>query len=279
MSDGRMTQFSLIRTSFSRAPEAGVFAGGSLRRRVTINYAAVLVENEGHSLLFDSGLGREVDAQVASDMPFWKRPLLAYGPVDPVRTQLERANHALPERLVLSHGHWDHASGVVDFPDAEIWATREEREFLAHVPGWFSIKRGGTMPSQVTSPAIRWHEYTFADRPYDAFAQSLDLFGNGSVVLVPLFGHTPGSIGMFVTVTSGKRFFFCGDAVWNERAIADARPKAPFMRQMVDSDCAAAQANVELLRDLAKRDPATTIVPAHDGHLQDRIGYFPAFVT
>ena len=39
----------------------------------------------------------------------------------------------------------------------------------------------------------------------------MDLFDDGSVVFVPLPGHTGGSNGMFVNLRSGKRFFFMGD--------------------------------------------------------------------
>jgi glyoxylase-like metal-dependent hydrolase (beta-lactamase superfamily II) len=271
------TSFAIIKTSQRTTPEAIAYSGGPLRP-MTIVFSAILVRHGDDSLLFDSGLGCEVDAQYAVDMPLWKKPLFSYGPVDPVIRQLERAGIPMPSRIVLSHGHWDHASGLVDFPGAEVWITAQELAFVQRAVPRLSIERGVTMPTQFRAP-IRWHEFEFEDRAFENFAQSLDLYGDGAVVLVPLHGHTPGSIGMFVTVDSGKRTFFCGDTVWNARAIADARPKMFLARMMVDCDHAETQTSIAKLRELAMSEPDITIVPAHDGAVQRAIGYFPTFAT
>lgn len=215
-----MLEFSILRTSRTRVGENLTYRGGDPRALVTIAYVAILVKHERGTFLFDTGLGDRVDQQYARDMPVWKRPLLRYGAVDSARSQLERAGFGAVERIVLSHGHWDHASGLVDFPEAEVWTTPGEREFLfAYRPPW-SLQRGAVMPSQIADPAIKWKLFEFIDGPYGGFEASLDLFGDRSAVLVPLPGHTPGSTGLFLTTTSGRRVLFCGDAVWNSGAIA-----------------------------------------------------------
>jgi glyoxylase-like metal-dependent hydrolase (beta-lactamase superfamily II) len=273
-----MVAFSILKTSENRVREALTFSGGDFRKTVTINYGAVLVEHDEDRFLFDSGLGINVDAQYCCDMPRWKRPLLKYGPVDPVRRQLERHGIETVPRIVLSHSHWDHASGIADYPEAEIWIAAAEHAYLQHLPT-SPLKRGATMPSQVHAPAIRWHVFDFEGAPYGPFEASLDLFGDGTAVLVPLRGHTPGSTGLMLTLTSGKRFLFCGDTVWNASAIARSRPKTFVASIIADDDRAATLASIELLRDLAVAEPALTIVPAHDGAVQDRLGYFPARIS
>ncbi|HEX7943292.1 MAG TPA: hypothetical protein VF495_01430, partial [Phenylobacterium sp.] len=110
------------------------------------------------------------------------------------------------------------------------------------------------------------------------FDRSLDLFGDGTVVLVPQFGHTPGSVGLFLTTSSGRRYFFCGDAVWSAAALKDARPKFWLANQLADADKRRTQAEVARMALLAKREPDLTIVPAHDSTVQNRLGYFPKWV-
>ena len=273
-----MAEFGIVKTSQSTTREGMVFAGGNLGKKVTINYGAVLVRHRGDAFLFDSGLGLTIDAQYGADMPGWKRPLLWYGPVDAARTQLERAGIATPQRIILSHGHWDHASGLVDFPGAEVWTTPAERAFLRHGHdcGW--LKRGGVMPSQVEPTTIRWHEFEPNGPAYGGFERSYDLYGDGAIVFAAMEGHTPGSIGMFVTVESGRRFLFCGDTVWSASAIPNARPKMLLARALADDDPAQTLRQICRLRDLAGSDSQLTIVPAHDGALQDRLGYFPSFI-
>ena len=53
--------------------------------------------------------------------------------------------------------------------------------------------------------------YPFPDGPYRGFDQSRDVFGDGSVVLVPAGGHTPGSIIAFVSLPDVKHYALIGD--------------------------------------------------------------------
>jgi glyoxylase-like metal-dependent hydrolase (beta-lactamase superfamily II) len=43
---------------------------------------------------------------------------------------------------------------------------------------------------------------------------SYDLFGDGSIMLMPLPGHTAGNTGMFINRSNGPRIFLLGDAAW-----------------------------------------------------------------
>jgi glyoxylase-like metal-dependent hydrolase (beta-lactamase superfamily II) len=269
--------FSVVRTSRLTTREGLVVAGGSFLAKVDNNFSAVLVKHGDRSVLFDTGLGAHVREQYHQDMPLWQRLAFTYDePVSPVRAQLEAGGTPPITDIVLSHSHWDHASGVVDFPDARVWVSAEERGFIARSTGAV----GGSWPSQVSSPAIHWQTIAFTGQPYEGFARSEDFFGDGSVIIVPLFGHTPGSVGLFVTVESGRRFFFCGDLMWTAAALrgASARPKAWPARSLVDADGDATQAALDQVRALKERHPDLVVVPAHDGRVQDELGYFPAWV-
>ena len=85
---------------------------------------------------------------------------------------------------------------------------------------------------------------------------------------------------MFVTVESGRRFLFCGDLVWTEAALRGehVREKAWPAVSLVDGDRPETRAAMEQVRALMVRHPDLVVVPAHDGRLQDELGYFPQWV-
>ncbi len=271
-SDRPAVQLSIIKTSGVTTLEALTYSGGDYTKAVKLQHVAVLVRHPKGSLLFDAGLGKHIDAQFKADMPLWARPLFSYGPVNSARAQLDAAGFAPIERVFLSHGHWDHASALVDFPEAQIWLSQQEKDYLA-VPHPAAV-----FPSQISDAAIQWKPFKFADKPYGGFAQSLDLFDDGSVVFALLAGHTPGSIVMYVTLGSGKKFLFVGDAVWKADAIAKQRPKMWIPSSIVDNDKAQTLQAVGDLTRIHEQDPALVMVPAHDAAIHDAIGaYFPNF--
>jgi glyoxylase-like metal-dependent hydrolase (beta-lactamase superfamily II) len=266
--------FSLVKTGHTHAPAGLVYAGGGFGRTLTINHVAVLVRHGQDTFLFDGGLGRKVAQQYAADMPWWARPGFQYEqPVMPARDQLDAAGVPVP-RIILSHSHWDHASALVDFPQAEVWVTREERAFDQGEGLGFP----GAFPSQIGDPGIRWHVYALDGGPVAGFDRSLDLYGDGSAVLLPLPGHTPGAVGLLLTVSSGKQYLFCGDTVWSAEALREAKPKSFLASLIADHDRAGTRRAIRRLRELMRQRPNLVVVPAHDAALQDTLGYFPQWV-
>ncbi len=268
-------EFAIVKTGKTTTLKGMMMSGGGFTTKVDGNFSAILVKHGQTHFLFDSGLGSQIAQQYKQDMPWWALAFFKYeDPVLPVRQQLDQAGIPPIERIFLSHAHWDHASGLGDFPEAVVWASPEELTVVAHAaPGL-----GGSWPSQVSLKSIRWQALEFKPQPYKWFERSIDVFGDGSVVLVPLFGHTPGSIGMFVTVDSGKRFFFCGDAVWRADALKDGSPKFWPASLIVDKDREQTQHTIEQMRALIKQDPGLVVVPAHDDVVQAGLGYFPLWV-
>ncbi|HEY8608018.1 MAG TPA: MBL fold metallo-hydrolase [Noviherbaspirillum sp.] len=267
--------FAIIKTAGLQVREGLTYSGGSLSKMVESAFSAFLVKHGEEYFLFDTGLGSKVAEQYDADMPLWYRPLFRYEqPVTPVREQLDKAGIGPIRRIFLSHAHWDHAGGVVDFPDAVVAVAKEEMEEIRGA----QRSPGRAWPSQVASAGIRWQELTFSSRPYEGFDRSLDLFNDGSIVFVPMYGHTTGSIGMFLTADSGKRYFFVGDVIWSAGAISEARPKFWLARSIVDRDAGKTQRTIELIRDVAARNPGLVVVPAHDGPLHNTLGYFPRWV-
>lgn len=267
-----VVRLAVVRVASLPVREGMLFSGGRLGEMATTNFSAFVIEHGTQRLLIDTGLGARIAQQYAADMPHWGRPFFrAPDHVEPVRRQLDAAGVGPVSRILLTHAHWDHASGLEDFAGTEVWAAEAE---LATVRAARSGV-GTAWPSQVGSPALQWRAFAFAGPAFEGFERSEDLFGDGRVVVVPMAGHTPGSVGVFVTVSSGRRFFFVGDVVWTTLALAEGRPKFWPARQLVDADVDGTQHTIGLIRAAQQRDPALVVVPAHDALVQDRLGYLP----
>ncbi|OEC48869.1 MULTISPECIES: MBL fold metallo-hydrolase [Pseudomonas] len=263
-------RFALVKTSSAETLDAFTVEGGQWTRTVPVNHTAVLIQHHAATLLLDTGLGRQVDAQFETDMPWWDKPLFKYQRVTPARDQLDRDGLRI-DRILLTHAHWDHASALADFPEVPVWAPWAEIDF-SHI-----ATPPAVLPSQFTH-GVRWQPFEFEPTPYMGFDESLDLFGDGSVVLVPLTGHTPGSVGVFLTLADGRRFFFTGDTSWRLEGFTGPNEKFWVSRRMVDNDREGTRAQLQRVHDLIQADPALSVVPAHDAAVQDRIGYYPQWV-
>ena len=266
---------AIIKTSQVAVVEALLVPGGSITKQVNSNFSAFLIKHHNDYLLFDTGMGKQIDSQYQQGMSMWWRPFFKYEkPVVSARAQLDRAGVPSLQRVILSHSHWDHAGGVLDFPEARVGVAAQELAPL-HNP---STGPGGTWESQIGAASIHWETLQFQPVPYKGYPESLDIYQDGKVVLVPMPGHTPGSVGLFVTADSGKVYFFIGDVAWTVAAMKQSAPKFWVAGKLVDGDAHQTQTALEKVRSLMQAEPGLVVIPAHDSAVQDALGYFPAWV-
>lgn len=265
-------KFTIIKTGETPTRDALTWAGGSWSQKVMANHVAILVSHPSGRFLLDSGLGSQTGRHFDDEMPWWVKPLMRYQGFSPARAQLEARGEPAISRIVLTHGHWDHVAALHDFPEAEVWLTASELDFLR------TAKPPAVLPVQVNAPGIKWHTYALAPKRFGPFEQHLDLFGDGSAVLVPLFGHTPGSVGLVLSLPSGRQALFIGDVAWRVDGVTHQAPKPFFSRRVVDHDADATHGTVKLLNAIQQANPGLLIIPAHDAVVHDALGYYPRWV-
>lgn len=265
---------SIIETGYGEAPESFVYKGGSLFKKRKLSHIAVLIQHPKGNFVFDTGLGSEIEEQFHNNVTsFMDKQFFKFTKVESLREALIKNNFNIDsvDFIIASHLHNDHVGGIKDFPKATILTTIEEYNYAmseeAHAPTYYK--------EQYNESTIKWDFIDFKEKPYQVFSRSYDVFDDGTIVLVPLPGHTKGSIGMFVNLQSGKQYFFIGDLTWALEAIEIPSEKQRIMRKKVDNDRDIINESIVLVHHLLKKTPKLKVIPSHDFNAQKSIAHFP----
>jgi len=226
----------------------------------------ILVKHPNGDLLIDTGNSSHFDDEI-SGYPFLLRLKLKnlagqLNPEVPLPELMRLVGGDLGKLrwVILSHAHLDHAGGLMDLPRVPVLLTREELQY-ANDPA--AQAKGFVIPVHTQRfPSVEAPTLKFDPKPYESFDESTDLYGDGSVVVVPLRGHTPGSVGVFVNLDPHHRLFYVGDAVDEERGFQDRVGKSLILRDS-DNDPARANQIVAKLNQLHQMVPELAIIPAH----------------
>ena len=226
----------------------------------------IMVKHPAGDMLIDTGSSMHFDDEI-KDYPFairfQLRNLAGQLTPDVPLGELLRLVGGDPTKLrwvLPSHSHLDHVGGLMDLPRTPVLMTAEELHFAfdpaVQAKGFVLALHTRRLPP-VDTPTLK-----FDAKPYETFDESTDLYGDGSVVVVPLRGHTPGSVGVFVNLDPYRRLFYVGDAVDEERGFEDRVTKSLLLRDS-DSDPPRANEIVAKLNQLHSMVPQLTIIPAH----------------
>ncbi|MEV6277105.1 MBL fold metallo-hydrolase [Nocardia sp. NPDC051832] len=241
------------------APKTFVAEGVRSLRELPLTMAAFLIEHPRARFLVDPALCSDVHERVIPEMPLPIQVLVA--PDKPVLG----LSDALAARditgadidfVIPTHLHWDHVSGLLELPPTvSVKLPAAEHDWALGGPH---------APIGVARGPLRERTFDLFELdgpPVLTFARSKDLFDDGSVVLVDLSGHTPGSIGVLLAVDDGTRVLLAGDAIWSKLQVELLREKAPMPGLLFDNDRDAAFATIHRLHALP---PGIEVIAGHD---------------
>lgn len=257
----RVTMFD---TGFCIA-RASLIARGTGWHNVQCHAPAFLLQHPTHgSILFDTGYAPRLAAAFAH----WPERLYKY--VTPTTFGTPVVQHlagigvtaAQVSMVIVSHLHADHVGGLRDFPLAQFVVSVAALELQQRVYGIGAVRRGivqSMFPDDFTARAHVIHAFDHDPLPH--LGQTHDLFGDGSIRLMPLPGHARGQIGALVRSASGD-LLLCADGAWTSQAWREVRPPH-WMTGPMQDDMSALHDTLAALRAFAAARPDVTILPAH----------------
>jgi glyoxylase-like metal-dependent hydrolase (beta-lactamase superfamily II) len=164
----------------------------------------LLIESEDGLVLVDTGLGTRDYVHAPGILRIFR--LVTIVPLNPAEAAIRQIARLgfQPEdvhHIVLTHMHFDHAGGLIDFPWAKVHVHKHEYE--AFISG--KIRRwtdGGYNRSILAhNPDVALYEET-GEKWYDFDAIRLPF--DPEIYLLPLFGHSAGHCG--IAVKEGDRW-------------------------------------------------------------------------
>lgn len=194
------------------------------------------IETDGHGIvLVDTGFGLRDAMRPTPRLPAWNLALLRPR-LDPERTairRLKKLGYAPSDvrHIVMTHLDFDHAGGLIDFPQAEVHLTAAEaeaatdrRSFIDRArwrpAQWGDTRRWRTTETRLGSRGQGSGETLFGLRNVREIAGLPPEF-----LFVPLPGHTPGHAGVAVQGPRGW-LLHAGDTYFS-RAEAHGNGTAP----------------------------------------------------
>jgi len=259
---------SALPTGSMESKAAFAFRGGAWNDVRQFSMTALLVRHPKGNLLIDTGFGKNVDEHVKM-MPALMQKMTTYRKGTPVAAQLAGGGIKPGDLagVILTHAHWDHVSGLDDLGGVPVLVDAAEKGFI-------DAKTHNTELLNSFNN-INYKQYDFEGGPYLGFPNSHDVWGDGSVVIVPAPGHTPGSVVVFVNLPSGTRYALLGDLVWQTEGIELPAQKPWLLRRLIGEDDSEVLKNIAIMRSIGKKYTQIHLVPAHDPSAFRMIPVFP----
>ena len=171
--------------------------------------------------------------------------------------------------VIVSHYHGDHIAGLRDFPNARFIALRADTERFAALAGkhWRATLGGhlpGLLPDGYFDRVDAADAAPKRDLPdwLQPFSAGHDLLGDGSLIGVPLPGHSHGQLGLFIPDAGGRPAFLVADACWSLPALRDGRLPA-FPALLVNAERRRYVDTFRGLTGIARRETAVALLPSH----------------
>ena len=221
---------------------------------------AYLIEHPKGTALFDTGMHRDCQHDPAGRVGQRAAGLFSFHfrPGEEISARLEAIDRdpARIDIIINSHFHFDHVGGNALVPNAVMVVQR--REWAAGMDPDIAAQRGFNRADFDLG-----HKVIQIDGEHD-------LFGDGSVVCLPTYGHTPGHQSLKVRLASGD-VVLAADACYFCRTLRERRlPQRVFDRE----------AMLASLEELTRCEAAgARIFFGHDGEFWKTVPQAPMMIA
>jgi glyoxylase-like metal-dependent hydrolase (beta-lactamase superfamily II) len=187
------------------------------------------------------------------------------GEQDTLTAQLAMLGYAPADvdTAVLSHLHQDHIGGLAELGGVELLVSAAEWAELAKP----APELRGFLRGHIQLPGRNWHQVSLepTDDPALApFTESLDVMGDGSLVLLATPGHTAGSVSLLIRRPARPPLLLAGDLTYGAEIFRRGQLPGVGHRQLL------AESTRKVLA-LQQQQPGLVMLPAHDPTAAQRL--------
>ncbi len=145
-------------------------------------------------------------------------------PQDTLLAKLAALGHGASDvRLaILSHLHQDHIGGIRYLPNAEFIVADTEWRAMDQPRS----EMNGFLRRHIDLPGVRYRRIAFTptdDSALAPFTSAYDVLGDGTLVLLPVPGHTPGSTALLVRRQDSVPLLMVGDLTYEAELLEAGR--------------------------------------------------------
>ncbi|WP_222616524.1 MBL fold metallo-hydrolase [Undibacterium umbellatum] len=188
----------------------------------------LLIHPTRGNILFDTGYSNHF---LQATQPFperlyrWTTPM-TLAPEEVLTQQLAQLGIQSTDinYVVISHVHGDHIAGLRDFPYAKLIISRVEYDSASSMSRLGGLMHGflsALLPPDFAERVIFVEDSVSLNLPAElaALGTGFDIFGDRSLIAIPLPGHSKGQIGVSFKRHDDRRIFLVADACWSMGAL------------------------------------------------------------
>lgn len=225
---------------------------------------AYVIEHAGGLIMFDTGQDR---ASITDDgyfpggftgLIYDRVARFDIGEQGTLTAQLATLGYtpADVDTAILSHLHQDHIGGIAELKDADLLVSAAEwAELSKAAPG-----PRGFLRNHIQVPGAKWHQISLdptSDPALAPFTESLDVMGDGSLLLLATPGHTDGSLSLLIRRATRPPLLLVSDLTYGADLLERRQvPGVGSRRRLTES--------TGKVLALKQQMPDLVILPAHD---------------